>query len=275
MKGVFNTSNETKYEKDQPEGISIDFNFYKIFWNLQEYFCNTASLSTAPTKWQKFTSTLMFVLNTFEAQPLNEQKGSCWFKTKSIFSRPPIYTNNPWAMQHVPSTMNPKPATVSHWLCSMASSPAHHLRHAWSCWNKPIFEATIPLLFWPRIKGRQGSSCTSHPWPYVVARTPPWDTTTSPLMPAHSPHQHLGLFSASHAREREPSHAITFLEPWAPKSAARIGILCLLNSAKTWEKFLRKDRSFKKSWQSVKEGVGSYFIKGGFLVVWKGEGGSR
>ncbi|XWS57045.1 hypothetical protein CRYUN_Cryun09bG0137800 [Craigia yunnanensis] len=76
IKGVFNTSNETKYEKDQPEGISVDFNFYKIFWSLQEYFCNPASLSTAPTKWQKFTSTLMVVLNTFEAQPLSEEEGA-------------------------------------------------------------------------------------------------------------------------------------------------------------------------------------------------------
>ncbi|XVF41073.1 hypothetical protein PTKIN_Ptkin01aG0250900 [Pterospermum kingtungense] len=76
IKGVFNTSNETKYERDQPEGISVDFNFYKTFWSLQEYFCNPASLSTAPTKWQKFTSALMVVLNTFEAQPLSEEEGA-------------------------------------------------------------------------------------------------------------------------------------------------------------------------------------------------------
>ncbi|XP_022746368.1 THO complex subunit 1 isoform X1 [Durio zibethinus] len=76
IKGVFNTSNETKYEKDPPEGISVDFNFYKTFWSLQEYFCNPASLSTAPIKWQKFTSSLMVVLNTFEAQPLSEEEGA-------------------------------------------------------------------------------------------------------------------------------------------------------------------------------------------------------
>lgn len=66
IKGVFNTSNETKYEKDPPEGIftsscnfvltlvllylwlvfisaygiyvsgiPVDFNFYKTFWSLQ------------------------------------------------------------------------------------------------------------------------------------------------------------------------------------------------------------------------------------------------
>ncbi|GMN55569.1 hypothetical protein TIFTF001_024696 [Ficus carica] len=35
IKGVFNTSNVTKYEKDPPDGISIDFNFYKTFWSLQ------------------------------------------------------------------------------------------------------------------------------------------------------------------------------------------------------------------------------------------------
>jgi THO complex subunit 1 len=35
IKGVFNTSNETKYEKDPPKGISVDFNFYKTFWSLQ------------------------------------------------------------------------------------------------------------------------------------------------------------------------------------------------------------------------------------------------
>ncbi|XP_039060494.1 LOW QUALITY PROTEIN: THO complex subunit 1-like [Hibiscus syriacus] len=76
IKGVFNTSNETKYEKDPPEGISVDFNFYKTFWSLQEYFCNPASLSNAPIKWQKFTASLMVVLNTFEAQPLSEEEGT-------------------------------------------------------------------------------------------------------------------------------------------------------------------------------------------------------
>ncbi|KAH7842213.1 hypothetical protein Vadar_002715 [Vaccinium darrowii] len=36
---------------------------------LEETFCNPASLTLAPAKWQKFTSSLMIVLNTFEAQP--------------------------------------------------------------------------------------------------------------------------------------------------------------------------------------------------------------
>ncbi|CAL5330555.1 unnamed protein product [Camellia sinensis] len=76
IKGVFNTSNETKYEKEAPEGISIDFNFYKTFWSLQEHFCNPASLTLAPTKWQKFTSSLMVVLNTFDAQPLSDEEGN-------------------------------------------------------------------------------------------------------------------------------------------------------------------------------------------------------
>ncbi|GLT46006.1 hypothetical protein SLA2020_197980 [Shorea laevis] len=75
IKGIFNTSNETKYEKDPPEGISVDFNFYKTFWSLQEYFCNPASLTLAPVKWQKFTSSLTVVLNTFEAQPLSDEDG--------------------------------------------------------------------------------------------------------------------------------------------------------------------------------------------------------
>ncbi|KAJ7949389.1 THO complex subunit 1 [Quillaja saponaria] len=75
IKGVFNTSNETKYEKEPPHGISIDFNFYKTFWSLQEYFCNPTSLSLAPAKWQKFTSSLLVVLSTFEAQPLSDEEG--------------------------------------------------------------------------------------------------------------------------------------------------------------------------------------------------------
>ncbi|XP_059433717.1 THO complex subunit 1 [Corylus avellana] len=75
IKGVFNTSNETKYEKDPPDGLSIDFNFYKTFWSLQEYFCNPASLTPTTAKWQKFTSSLMIVLNTFEAQPLSDEEG--------------------------------------------------------------------------------------------------------------------------------------------------------------------------------------------------------
>lgn len=75
IKGVFNTSNETKYEKEPPDGFSIDFNFYKTFWSLQEFFCNPASLALASTKWQKFTSSLMVVLNTFDAQPLSDEEG--------------------------------------------------------------------------------------------------------------------------------------------------------------------------------------------------------
>ncbi|GMH30510.1 hypothetical protein Nepgr_032353 [Nepenthes gracilis] len=76
IKGVFNTSNETKYERDAPEGISIDFNFYKTFWSLQEYFCNPPSITLAPSKWHKFTSSLTVVLSTFEAQPLSEEEGN-------------------------------------------------------------------------------------------------------------------------------------------------------------------------------------------------------
>ncbi|KAK3025318.1 hypothetical protein RJ639_044449, partial [Escallonia herrerae] len=100
IKGVFNTSNETNYEKEAPDGISIDFNFYKTFWSLQvlccfgsvasllvtgdvasatasqEYFSNPASLTLAPAKWHKFTSCLMVVLDTFEAQPLSDEEGN-------------------------------------------------------------------------------------------------------------------------------------------------------------------------------------------------------
>uniref|UniRef100_A0A1D1XVT7 THO complex subunit 1 n=1 Tax=Anthurium amnicola TaxID=1678845 RepID=A0A1D1XVT7_9ARAE len=72
IKGVFNTSNETKYEKDAPDGVPVDFNFYKTFWSLQEHFRNPASATLAPTKWQKFASNLMVVLDAFEAQPLSE-----------------------------------------------------------------------------------------------------------------------------------------------------------------------------------------------------------
>ncbi|KAI3419303.1 uncharacterized protein J3R85_013304 [Psidium guajava] len=75
IKGVFNTSNETSYERDPPAGIAVDFNFYKTFWSLQECFCNPPSLTNAPTKWQKFTSSLMVVLSTFEAQPLSDEEG--------------------------------------------------------------------------------------------------------------------------------------------------------------------------------------------------------
>lgn len=76
IKGVFNTSNETKYEKEAPGGTSIDFNFYKTFWSLQEYFSNPASMSVASSKWQKFASSLMVVLSTLEAQPLSEDEGN-------------------------------------------------------------------------------------------------------------------------------------------------------------------------------------------------------
>lgn len=76
IKGVFNTSNETKYEKEAPDGISIDFNFYKMFWSLQEYFYSPPSLTLNPTKWHRFASSLAIVLNTFEAQPLSDEEGN-------------------------------------------------------------------------------------------------------------------------------------------------------------------------------------------------------
>uniref|UniRef100_A0A6N2JWQ2 Uncharacterized protein n=1 Tax=Salix viminalis TaxID=40686 RepID=A0A6N2JWQ2_SALVM len=61
IKGVFNTSNETKYEKEPPAAISLDFNFYKTMWSLQEYFCDP-SLTLSPIKWQKFSSSLMVTI---------------------------------------------------------------------------------------------------------------------------------------------------------------------------------------------------------------------
>ncbi|RLN19046.1 THO complex subunit 1 [Panicum miliaceum] len=75
IKGVFNTSNITKYEKDAMDGISVDFNFYKTLWSLQEHFSNPALTSTNPAKWQKFSSNLAVVLSTFEAQPLSDDDG--------------------------------------------------------------------------------------------------------------------------------------------------------------------------------------------------------
>ncbi|KAF3784236.1 THO complex subunit 1 [Nymphaea thermarum] len=76
IKGVFNTSNETKYEKDPPAGVQVDFNFYKTFWSLQEHFYSRASSTLAPSKWQSFASSLGVVLDTFDAQPLNEDEGN-------------------------------------------------------------------------------------------------------------------------------------------------------------------------------------------------------
>ncbi|KAF5442868.1 hypothetical protein F2P56_035483 [Juglans regia] len=50
-------------------------NFSDGCLGFQEYFCNPASLTPAPAKWQKFTSGLMIVLNTFESQPLSDEEG--------------------------------------------------------------------------------------------------------------------------------------------------------------------------------------------------------
>ncbi|TKV98680.1 hypothetical protein SEVIR_9G575400v4 [Setaria viridis] len=75
IKGVFNTSNVTKYEKDATDGISVDFNFYKTLWSLQEHFSNPALTNTNLAKWQKFSSNLAVVLSTFEALPLSDDDG--------------------------------------------------------------------------------------------------------------------------------------------------------------------------------------------------------
>ncbi|KAG0491653.1 hypothetical protein HPP92_005051 [Vanilla planifolia] len=76
VKGVCNMSNETKYEKDASDGVSIDFNFYKTFWSLQEHFRNPVVTTMPPAKWQKFSSSLMVVLDAFEAQPLSDDEGN-------------------------------------------------------------------------------------------------------------------------------------------------------------------------------------------------------
>uniref|UniRef100_A0A0E0K7Q4 THO complex subunit 1 n=1 Tax=Oryza punctata TaxID=4537 RepID=A0A0E0K7Q4_ORYPU len=75
IKGVFNTSNETKYEKAATDGISVDFNFYNTLWSLQEHFSNPALSAANLTRWQKFASNLTVVLSTFEAQPLSDDDG--------------------------------------------------------------------------------------------------------------------------------------------------------------------------------------------------------
>ncbi|KAK3150240.1 hypothetical protein QOZ80_3AG0230680 [Eleusine coracana subsp. coracana] len=75
IKGVFNTSNATKYEKDATDGISVDFNFYKTLWSLQEHFSNPSLTAANLAKWQKFSSNLAVVLSTFEAQPLSDDDG--------------------------------------------------------------------------------------------------------------------------------------------------------------------------------------------------------
>ncbi|MCO5580338.1 hypothetical protein L7F22_034204 [Adiantum nelumboides] len=65
IKGIFNYSNETKYEKEAPgDGLSLDFKFYKMFWSLQEYFCNPTVLLQYATKWQTFSSSLEASINT-------------------------------------------------------------------------------------------------------------------------------------------------------------------------------------------------------------------
>lgn len=77
IKGVCNTSNETKYEKEPPsDGAAIDFIFYKTFWSLQEHFSNPTSLMQHPAKWQTFSASLATVLETFDAQPLGEEDES-------------------------------------------------------------------------------------------------------------------------------------------------------------------------------------------------------
>lgn len=50
--------------------------FACVFFGTQEYFCNPPSLSVAPSKWHKFTASLMVVLNTFEAQPISDEEGN-------------------------------------------------------------------------------------------------------------------------------------------------------------------------------------------------------
>ncbi|KAJ7567876.1 hypothetical protein O6H91_01G011000 [Diphasiastrum complanatum] len=77
IKGIFNTSNETKFEKEPPvDGMPIDFTFYKTFWSLQEHFCNPAYMIQYPARWQAFSSNLAIVLSAFEAQTLGDDEGS-------------------------------------------------------------------------------------------------------------------------------------------------------------------------------------------------------
>ncbi|KAH8935144.1 hypothetical protein BDL97_17G013800 [Sphagnum fallax] len=52
-------------------GLLIDFNFYKTFWSLQEYFCNPTVLMH-PARFQAFITSLTVVLSTFDAQFLGD-----------------------------------------------------------------------------------------------------------------------------------------------------------------------------------------------------------
>ncbi|KAL6327589.1 hypothetical protein AAG906_021880 [Vitis piasezkii] len=63
--------------------LIIDFRMERPSHWMFEHFCNPASISLAPTKWQKFTSNLMVVLNTFEAQPLKAATFSIKYLTSS------------------------------------------------------------------------------------------------------------------------------------------------------------------------------------------------
>eukprot|EP00850_Spirogloea_muscicola_P001667 SM000006S19432 [mRNA] locus=s6:733374:739060:+ [translate_table: standard] len=73
VKGAFNTSNTTAYEKEPPAGLDIDFQFYTTFWSLQETFCNPPAL-LASARWQNFSTGLTTVLTLFEEQPLEEEQ---------------------------------------------------------------------------------------------------------------------------------------------------------------------------------------------------------
>eukprot|EP00246_Nothoceros_aenigmaticus_P008090 TRINITY_DN22580_c0_g1_i1.p1 TRINITY_DN22580_c0_g1~~TRINITY_DN22580_c0_g1_i1.p1 ORF type:complete len:631 (+),score=143.69 TRINITY_DN22580_c0_g1_i1:416-2308(+) len=77
IKGIFNTSNDTKFEKYPPtDGLHMDFKFYNTFWSLQEHFSNPAALIQHPAKWQSFASGLVVVLDAFETLPLVDNEES-------------------------------------------------------------------------------------------------------------------------------------------------------------------------------------------------------
>ncbi|GKC04195.1 THO complex subunit 1 [Tanacetum coccineum] len=65
------TEAETKAKSSDAEGDEDIYDADEI-----DYFSNPASIGPTTTKWHKFPSCLTVVLNTFKAQPLNDEDGA-------------------------------------------------------------------------------------------------------------------------------------------------------------------------------------------------------
>ena len=82
LKGDSNTGNVTEIEAELPDNmdlsddheIPIDYNFYRTFWSLQNYFVTPSTIWGSDDSFSKFVDTATTVIDSFENSEIHYQQ---------------------------------------------------------------------------------------------------------------------------------------------------------------------------------------------------------